>query len=191
MTTYLLFCSACEHTCSRTSVKLLKPKSLLSTAVWYPQRISIGVLLHAKKICNLSYPLHSLLPLASYFVLLKHYFRPAEKFCISPSCQSCRAVWAESAVSSAVAGTGHASPPGFMVRVSAVSIFVQIAPDYTELPSNASRATLLFLLPSLEQAGNSQVWIGKPSAGPFSEDQGEHTLKYVAIADRNWYDVIH
>lgn len=105
--------------------------------------------------------------------------------------QSRRAVWAERAVSSAVAGTGRPSPPGFLVRVSAVSILVQIAPDYAKLPSDASRASLLFLWPPLEQAGNSRVWIGKPGAGPFSEDQGEHPLKYVAIADRNWYDVIH
>lgn len=116
---------------------------------------------------------------------------PAEKLCVSPSCQSRRDVWAESAVSLAVTGTGRPSPPGFLVRVSAVSIFVHIAPDYAELPSNASQAALLFLLPSLEQAGDSRVWIGKPSAGPFSENWGEHPLKYVASADRNWYDVIH
>lgn len=172
-------------------MKLQKPKSLPSTTVWYPQRINIAVLLHAKTTWNLSYPLYYLLPLASYFILLEHYFRPAEEFCVSPSRQSRRAVWAERAVSSAVAGTGRPSPPGFLVRVSAVSILVQIAPDYAKLPSDASRASLLFLWPPLEQAGNSRVWIGKPGPGPFSEDQGEHPLKYVAIADRNWYDVIH
>lgn len=60
----------------RTWVKLLKPRSLPSTAVRYPQRINTAVLLHAKKTWNLSYPLYYLLPLASYFTSLERYFGP-------------------------------------------------------------------------------------------------------------------
>lgn len=116
--------SATEHTCSRTSVQLWKPKSLLSTAVWYSQRINIRVLLHAKKICNLSYPLYSLLPLVTScclniaFSLLKSF--------VSLSCQSRRAVWAESAISLATAATGCPSPPGFLVPLSVVSILPRL-----------------------------------------------------------------
>lgn len=96
------------------------------------------MLLHSK-ICDLSYPLYSLLALASYFMLLEHYFWPAEQLCVSGLSQSLRAVWAESAASWAVTGTGHPSAPGFLVHVSALSIFAQIVPDYTKLPRNASQ----------------------------------------------------
>lgn len=141
--------SATEHTCSRTSVQLWKPKSLLSTAVWYPQRINIRVLLHAKKICNLSYPLYSLLPLASYFMLLEHCFQPAEELCVSvmPEPQGCLG-W-------------ECHFPGrccdwlsLSSRFPGTSLscfhFAQIAPDYAELPSFSC---LLWSRPAIHRCG--------------------------------------
>jgi len=111
--------------------------------------------------------------------LLEHYFRPAEVLCLSITSgpQGC--------LGRARRFLGCPSPPGFPVRASTISIFVRIAPDYAELPSKASWAGFLFPSPLLEQAGNSRVGIDKPRAGLFSEDQGEHPLKHVAVADRN------
>lgn len=57
--------------------------------------------------------------------------------------------------------------------------------------SNAHLATLSFFLSFSEQADDSQKRVGKPSVACFSEDGQEHPLKYVAIVDRNRYDVIH